>query len=313
MAWSSLFKGIGLTNALVKAGKGLETATAVEQAMINVPNLQKGAAFSNALNSIAQKYVKQPIASILKDSDRILTSTMGTFGEASIEGLQRMNQFRDKAIQDYIDKTGFRPIGKDLEEINDYTDKIGMYTWGFNTLLLTGTNYISLPKILGSSRKAEKALINDITQSGVGKEFKAVLPSTKFGRILQNTKGVSKVLFAKSEAFEEGMQNAIQTGVGDYFARAYENKSEVDDFLGNLNGAMGNVLGEGIDVTLSTKEGLESILIGGLSGGIQQAKGTIKEQGLFGTGGIKSINTKSAIDALNQTNIAKVLQDGSNF
>lgn len=313
MAWSSLFKGIGLTNALVKAGKGLETVTAVEQAMINVPKLQKGAAFSNALSAVAQKYVKQPIASVLKDSDRILTSTMGTFGEASIEGLQRMNQFREKAIQDYIDRTGVRPTGKDLEEINNYTDKIGMYTWGFNTLLLTGTNYISLPKILGSSRKAEKIAINDITQAGVGKEFKAVLPSTKFGRILQGTKGVSKVLFARSEAFEEGAQNAIQTGVGNYFTRAYENKSDVNDFLGNLNGAMGNILGEGVDVTLSTKEGLESILIGGLSGGIQQAKGTIKEQGLFGTGGFKAVNTKNAVDALNQTNIAKVLQDGSNF
>jgi hypothetical protein len=76
---------------------------------------------------------------------------------------------------------------------------------------------------------------------------------------------------------------------------------------------MGNVVGEGVDVTLSTKEGLESILIGGLSGGLQQMRGTIKEQGLFGTGGEKAVNTQSALTALNQTNIKKVLQDGSDF
>ena len=277
VAWSKLIGKIGLTNALVKAGQGMEAATAVEAAMATAPKLQKYAAFENALNSLGQKYIKTPLSAVLKDSDRILTSTMGTFGEASMEGLQNMNSFREKAIQEYRDKNGVSPTGKDLEEINMYADKVGMYTWGMNSLLLTGTNYIQLPKILGSSRKADKALINEVDQVALGGQYSKMVPATRFGTILEKTKGVANLLFAPSEAFEEGAQYAIQTGVADYFKRAKDNKEDVNSFLGNLHGAMGNVFGEGVDQTLSSKEGLESILIGGISGGIQQIKGTIKE------------------------------------
>ena len=332
VAWSSLFKSIGLTNALVRSGAGLEAATAIEETMATAPNLQKHAAFENALNSLSQKYIKSPIGAVLKDSDRILTSTMGTFGEASIEGLQNMNEFRNKAIEEYTTKFGAPPKGKELDDINKYADKIGMYTWGFNSLLLTGTNYIQLPKILSSSRKADKALINEIGQEGIGGEFTKTVAKTRFGKLVDGVRGVSNVLFAPSEAFEEGAQYAIQTGVNDYFKRGYKNKADVSSFLTNMNETAGNVFGEGIDRTLNSKEGLESILIGGLSGGIQQGgfvgtykneegktrlgfgkSGVLAEQGLFGLGGERGENTDIAIAALNKTRIAKVLQDGANF
>ena len=332
VAWASLFRGIGLTNALVKAGQGLEAITATEQAMTAAPKLGKYAAFESALNSVAQKYVKNPIASVLTNSDRVLTSTMGTFGEASIEGLQGMNQFRSKLINDYRNKYGVDPEGAALEDINKYADQVGVQIWGANTLLLTATNYIQLPKILGSSRKADKALINDIEQTGVGTEFKSALPTTKFGRIAQGVKGVGSLLFAPSEAFEEGAQNAIQVGVQNYFDRAHKNKSEVGKFFKDLYSTMGDVVGDGVSETLTTKEGLESILIGGVSGGLQQAgffgsykdeqgktkygfgkSGTIGEQGIFGTGGERKVNTDDALTAINKTNIQKALTDQAKF
>jgi hypothetical protein len=332
VAWGSLLKGIGATNALVRAGKGLEAATAIETAMSAAPKLGKYAAFENALSATAQKYIKNPISSVLKDSDRILTSTMGTFGEASIEGLQGMNQFRNKMIQEYRDIYGVDPKGADLEEINMYADKVGINIWGQNTLLLTGTNYIQLPKILGSSRKVDKALINDVTQAGIGAEFKSVIPTTKFGRLVQGTKGLGSLLFAPSEAFEEGMQSSIQSGVQNYFDRAYKNREDGKSFFKGIHDTMEATLGEGVAETLTSKEGLESILIGGLSGGIQQAgvfgsykdekgntsygfgkSGTIGEQGVFGMGGERKVNTDMALAALNKTNIKKALQDGSKF
>jgi len=313
IAWGSLLKGIGLTNALVKAGQGLEAATAVEDAMTAAPKLGKYAAFENALNATAQKYIKNPISAVLKDSDRILTSAMGTFGEASMEGLQGMNEFRKKLIQDYKDKYGVDPQGQDLDEINSYADKVGLNIWAQNTLLLTGTNYVQLPKILASSRKADKALINDIEQEAIGSEFKVVKPETKFGRIAQGVKGIGSLLFAPSEAFEEGMQSSIQTGVKNYFDRAYKNKKEGDSFLSDLYDTMGTTLSEGVDDTLSSKEGLESILIGGISGGLQEMRESIKERGVFGTGGEKRVNTEMALSALNKTNIDKALKDVSNF
>ena len=60
-----------------------------------------------------------------------------------------------------------------------------MYIWGANSLLLTGTNYIQLPKILGSSRKADKALINEVVKDAETGLYKQAVPKTTFGRITQ--------------------------------------------------------------------------------------------------------------------------------
>ena len=64
LAWSKVFKMIGATNALVKAGKGLETATALETAMTNVPKVQKFAALENTINTLGQKYIKNPFLQV---------------------------------------------------------------------------------------------------------------------------------------------------------------------------------------------------------------------------------------------------------
>ena len=307
VAWSKLFKMIGLTNAMVKAGAGMEAATAVEGAMTNVPKLQKYAALENALSNVAQKYIKSPAAAILKDSDRVLTSVMGTFGEASIEALQNANSFRQKAIEDYRNTYGVDPTGSDLENINLYANKIGNYTWGLNTLLLSATNYIQLPKILGSSRRAEKALINEIEQKQLGGAWAEALPATRLGKLTDKISGVGKYLFSPTEAFEEGAQYAIQTGTDAFFNRAYENKAELSSFLSAVNGVMGSVVKDGIDETLGSKEGIESILIGGISGGLQQIRGSLKDAKLARN------NTGVALSALNKSNIDTQLKDQAKF
>ena len=305
--WSKLFKMIGLTNTMVKAGAGMEAATAGEAAMTNVPKLQKFAALEDALNTIGQKYIKSPAAAILKDSDRILTSVMGTFGEASMEGLQNANEFRRNAIDEFKNTHGYDPTGSDLENINYYANKVGNYTWGFNTLLLSATNYIQLPKILGSSRKADKALINSIEQKELGGAWVGKEASTRLGRNIDRITGVGSMFFAPSEAFEEGAQYAIQTGTENFFGRARKNQEDVSSFFSTLNATMGSVLKEGVEKTLGSKEGLESILIGGLSGGLQQIKGNIKERR------DKKDNTVIALTALGKTNIEKQLQDQAKY
>lgn len=313
VGWAKLLKTLGTTNALVRGGYGLEAVTAAENAMQAVPKVNQFAAFDGAVNSVAQKYLKTPLANILSDPERIIASTMGTFGEASLEALQNANEFRKGAIEQYVRKYGKNPTGADLEEIDDYVSSVGNFTWGMNTLLLTGTNYIQLPKILGSSNRADKMLLNQIEKKGQGAAFTEVMPATKFGKVLQRSKDVSKLFFAPTEAFEEGAQFAIQVGTNDYFNRAFRNRQGTQDFLTALSGTMGNVLGKGVEETISTKEGLESILIGGLSGGIQQARNTIREQGVLGTGGLRRANTDIALGALNQSNIENVLGDYARY
>ena len=332
MVWAKALKALGLTSKLTKAGQGLEALTAVEESMTAVPRLQKFAAFDGALTSVAQKYLKSPAASILRNSDRIIVSATGTFGEAGLESLQSMNSFRENAIQEYIDKNGKAPTGNDLDAINGYADKIGNFTWGLNSLLLSATNYIQLPKILGSSRKADAALINDIEQSVIGGEFKKYLPKTLLGKIGSGVRNIGGLIVSPTEGFEEGSQYAIQTGVSDFFNRAYRNQKDVSSFLGTMNNVMGNVFDYGIDQTLYTKEGMTNVLIGALSGGLQQAgyvgtykndkgqtrvgfgkSGELGERGFLGSGGERGRNTDVAIAALNKTSSTAVLADLSKF
>ena len=274
-----------------------------------VPKSQKLAAIENTISSMYQG-ARQ---GIINNGDRVLTSVMGTFGEASVESLQSANEYRDKLIQDYRNTYGVDPTGQDLVDINESANKVGNYVWGMNTLILTGTNYIQLPKILGSSRKVEKAFINDITQKGIGQEFIESLPKTRFGRISSTAfRGVGR-MFVVPEGIEEGLQFASAVGVSDYFNRAYYNREDLSDFLKTTYNVMGNVLGEGIEETISSKEGMESILIGMLSGGIQQAPMTIYTEGFTGRGGVKGKNTAIALKELNEANIQNSLVDQTKF
>jgi hypothetical protein len=309
VAWAKVFKLIGQTNSLVRAGKGMEASANIEKSMSIVPKTQKLSAIESTLANLSQG-----ARDVIKNNgDRFLTSAMGTFGEASIEALQKMNEFRNSAIEEYKNKFGYAPEGEDLDDINAFAEKAGNYVWGMNTVILTGSNYFQLPKILGSSRKVEKAFINDIAQKGLGKEFAELVPKTRFGKIADKALGVGSFLVSPTESAEEGLQFAIATGVDDYFDRAYKNKEELGSFLETVYGAMGNVFGEGIEKTLTTKEGIESLIIGSLAGSIQQAPMTIYREGLTGKGGVKAKNTAIALQELNVKNIDSTLKEQADF
>jgi hypothetical protein len=322
--WVKALNSVGIIDKLVKVGKGLEAAVAVEKSLTAVPKLQRAAAFENTLNSLAQTYLKTPASKILKNSDRILTSVTGTFGEAGLESLNSSNEFRKTAIEEYINTYGETPTGEALEKIENYTNELGKFTWGFNALLLSGTNYIQIPKMLNSSRRADKALINDVAQKTLGGAYSEVVPTSMVQKALSKTNAVLGLMLP--EGIEEGAQFAIQTGVSDYFNRARRNQADTKDFLENLNGALGNVFSYGIDQTLHTKEGMSNVILGALSGGIQQS-GIIgmyqnkegKTRVGFGKSGAiaesreKAANTDFALVGLNRTNIKEALADQAKY
>lgn len=286
VAWGGALKAVGLTGKLVKAGKSLELINAAEQIATTVPKAQQWSAWQNALNGLSKTITGNVVSPLLKNSDRIIASAMGTFGEASIEALQSLNGFRDELIAEYKATNGLAPEGADLKEINEYADKVGNFVWGFNTLLLTGTNYIMLPKILGSSRKMDKIGINSIVKDKTGNYVAS-------RSLLSKTASGVGYLFSGTEAFEEGSQYAIEKGVSDYFGRSYNNKEETKDFLTNLSGAFKGTIDEGITRTLTDKEGLESIFIGGITGALMTVKTNIKESSE------KRKNTDLALGVLN--------------
>jgi len=331
MGWGAALKGIGLTSRLVRAGKGLQALEATEAVMANTPRLQQLGAINKTLTSLWNS-TKGLAGTALTNTDRAIVSAMGMMGEASIEAMGASNNFRNKLIEDYKSVYGVAPTGETLEEINSYADKVGNNIFAANAALLTFTNYVQLPKILGSSKTLEKRAINSIEKEvaegateGVGK-WVAGTPTTgnilspvvnklgKPGRFIDKyILGPGRLAVSAGEAFEEGAQFSIETGVEDYFNRAYKHEGDAEELLGGVGDVLGNIFSEGVRKTLTSKEGMESILIGGVSGGLQKIKSNIKERGFFGTGGEIGRNTQLAVDALNKTNIQQILQDGKKY
>lgn len=329
--WSKILKSLGGLNSMVLAGRGMETATAIEEAMSAVPNASKYTAFDGALNSVAKKFGVNPIAQTLKQSERLTISTLASFGEGSIEAVQKMKQFKEKLTDDFVLKYGRQPQDEELQQINNYTDNVGKYVLAGNLMLLSATNYLQLPKILGSSRRFDKALINQVEQKELGGAWSSVISGgvKKFGKRAYNAAGL---LFSPSEAFEEAGQYAIQEGVASYFNKAYKNQNDSNDTLSKIYGSMNNVLGEGWDKVFTDKDGLESLILGGVSGGMQQSgivgtykndkgqtrlgigkSGEIAERGWFGEGGERASNTDAALKALGQAKIKDQLQTQAKY
>lgn len=326
-AWGALLKNIGLASKLIRAGEGLKTVEAVESAMVNASKVERFGEVSKALNSTWNS-VKNQFGGPLSNADRLIISSTGMLGEATIEAYQATNEFRNKLIQEHKALYGTDPSEETIKEINNYAENVGNTVFATNAALLTFSNYIQLPKILGSSRMAEKRMINNIEKEGLSPLDKFITTAPSTGNILSPVAnllgapgrfinkyalGPGRLAFSTSEAIEEGLQYATQVGSEDYFERAFSRGEEAKDFLESVSGALGNVFTEGVKKALSEKEGLESILIGGFSGALQKSYQNVKERGFSGVGGTYQANTALAVDALNKTNIQQVLQDGAKY
>jgi len=253
---------------LLSIGKTGETVAAIEEGLLAT---DKAAGTFGKIKSLSDQYLGS--YKVLSTGQRAVVAGLSTTGEAGFEAYNNLNQFRSERIAEYK-KThlGLAPEGADLEEINRQADSVGNSSFGLNTALLTATNYIQFPKILGSSYRAEKGIVNSLTKEiedvAVDATGKFIEAPTKFGKVLSTINKVRPYLFSASEGFEEGAQYAIQVGTQDYYNKKYKNDT-TRSFLDSL--------GEGIGQTLTTNEGMSNILIGGLSGSLMQVRGKFSE------------------------------------
>lgn len=319
-AWGLLLKGIGLTGALVKAGNLLKPIEATEAAMtesVSVARLPK--AIENLQNlGIASRNVA---SRILTNSENFIPATFGTFSESGMEALNNSNEFRNNEIESFKTEHGYSPTGADLEEINKNASLVGKQSFLLNTLLLSGTNYIEFPRITkglfadGRANLFSLAETNAVKRNAAGVLEDAVVNQKGIGRYLMGTGYALRTAFSPTEAFEEGAQNAIQVGTEAYYNKAYNHKDR-GTFLSNMADAIGS--------TLTTKEGLENIFIGGFSGALQESgivsgrgigkSGMLGERGIFGRGGERAKNTQDFLALANDPKyqFSKYVKDVTN-
>ena len=201
-------------------------------------------------------------------------------GESSFEALQTSNEFRNQLIDRQTrGNFGVALDEEELKKIDQATAKVGKASFLANMALLTATEYVQLPKLMGSTYASERQAANNLarmTNDVVlenGQYVAKQTAKTKFGKLYNKVKGVGKYVFDPKEMGQEIGQYAVQIGTQNYYNKAYQGKDAnvlVDGVLYGLYGTDES----GKDVgALVSKEGLEGGLIGGLTGGVMQARG----------------------------------------
>jgi len=293
--YTAALKALPLTSRLFSIGKAAEALAATEEGLLAA---DKVAETYGKVKGLSDKFLSS--YKTLNKAGRAVVAGLSTTGEAGFEAFHNMNQFRDDKIAEWKElHNGMEPKGQDLAKINSEAENVGNSSFLLNTGLLSVTNYIQFPKILGSTYKAEKGIVNgltkeigEVTTDAAGKYAQR---APRFGKVLSTLNKVRPYTFSASEAFEEGAQYAIQVGTQDYYNKKY--KGQHTDWLESLV--------EGAGKTLTTNEGMENVLIGGLSGALMMAKGKIQE------GSEKTKNTAEAIAQFNKFKISDFTKETS--
>ena len=290
-AFSPLLKS---TARAFSVGKNTEAAALLEK---EISSIADATARTSKMAEIAKGTNK--FAEINDVGKRIGMAVYSQAGESAFEGLQTSNEFRNQLIEQHKrDNFGVAPDQDQLKAIDAQTEKVGKTSFLANMALLTATEYVQLPKLLGSSYAAERQAANSLAgsvENVVLKEGKYVAKeaSTKFGKLYNKAKGVGKYAFDPKEAVQEIGQYAVQIGTQNYYNKAYKGNEANVMVDGVLYGLFGTDA-SGKDVgALTSKEGIEGGLIGGLTGAAMQIKGN------YLMGKATRTNTSAFLEQLN--------------
>ncbi len=286
------------TSRAFSAAKNIEAAAILEKEISSIADLT---ARSSRLAQLAK--TTNQIADFSDTARRYAIAAYSSAGEASFEALQTANEYRNKLIEEYKkDNFGEEPSADVLEKINTEAEKLGKVSFFGNLGLLTATEYVQLPYLLGSSYNASRQAANSFVgrvDDVVLKDGKyiaaAVEPSTRFGKLYQGVKRGGAYVFDPKEAGQEIGQYALQVGTQNYFKKAGDSDDAnvlVDGFLYGLLGK--DELGEGVGALVS-KEGIESGILGGITGGLMQARGRYVDNKATAS------NTNDFLEQLNST------------
>jgi hypothetical protein len=247
----------------------------------------------------------------------------GVFGsaqtEAGVEARDGYRQVKQQLIKQYkLDNTGVEPTGEDAAEIEKYATDAMNTRFGINMALLTVSNAIQFDSLFKSFGNAGKpltsSLTKDIEEAGkIGlKEgsldvFEKKGATAISGKIWESVKPTLSNVLTEG-VYEEGGQYAAERGTYDYYTRKYKDpkRKENEDNWNNLNEILEST-GKGLADQFGTSEGIENMLVGGLTaiitgglmGRIDRARG----------GQSKDQRLQSSINMLNNYGLTGILSN----
>ena len=264
-AGTGLLRGIGKASLVLskifsgtnKLEKVLDTALDVGRTGEQVLNLKKLVELNTGRNALVKAF----------DGTRYaITSVNAAQSEGVFEGRQGAVQIREALINEYKNThNGESPTGTDLKVIEDNANSGGLAILAGNMPLLLISNAVQLDGILKSFSKAamESKIIGTqlgelAIKEGTIDEVEKVVAKDIYGKIWNAVKTPAKNILTEG-VYEEGGQYAVSQGVADYYTNKYKNK----DSASIVNSAI-----KGLSDQFTTSEGIENMVIGGITGGL---------------------------------------------
>jgi len=207
-------------------------------------------------------------------------SQLGSYSEALFEGLEGKESLKAQLIDDYEKVHGFKPIGEELNKIEETATEAGASRLKINRALLSLTNlsqFNSIFKAFDARKETAETLAEKFGTNLAFKEGKTIVQdnakyavkSTWFDKgigkaikpIIEGAVNAGKkdvIYESLQEGFEEGGQFFIDKALNNYYSWKYKGDNK------NISDALLEATNE-----VFSKEGIESIFTGALSGGGQ--------------------------------------------
>jgi len=285
-AWktfSDINKG---TARLFSQGQNIKAAEVLKKAINTVADAEKA---STEMLKISKQFTA--IEGVQDFTRKSIMSLYSSAGESSFESIGTASSFREKKIQEFRDRWGFDPGKEEMDKIDQLSKDVGNASFMANMAVLSATEFQQLPYLYGSSYKAGKATSNAFREAGGVVVKEGTYAAKTASRLSRGKSFITSYIFDPKESLQEYLQSAIDIGVQDYYNKAYEGNEAKDLTEAFINAGTSGLTA--LKETLMSKEGAESILLGGLTGGLMQIKGKIKESKY------KTTNTNSFLQELN--------------
>lgn len=239
----AVLSGIGAAKIFNSIGK-LSTASALGKTL----NLaDKGEDILSSLNK-ASKLVK-----FTDGASTLGASLTGAVGEAGMEARGIKDETKDQLLKQRDEILSKDPNAKTLtdEQIDDLAGSAGNAGFALNVAIVGASNFIQFGKLF-SSYNNDRRILNKIVNN------KGVFEAEKASKLSKTAKNL---FIPTEEAIQEGLQYTTEKGVTDYYS-----KKNDPNAIGTFNDMVESTL-HGLEQTLGSKEGLESMLIGAILGG----------------------------------------------
>jgi predicted NAD-dependent protein-ADP-ribosyltransferase YbiA (DUF1768 family) len=233
----AMLSGAGAAKIFSSIGK-LSTASALGKTL----NLaDKGSDIISSLNKAA-KLVK-----FTDGTSTLGASLAGAVGEAGMEARGIKDQTKEALLKQREDKLN----NLTDEQIDDLAGSAGNAGFALNVAIVGASNFIQFGKLFSNYTNDIKSFNKIVNKAGV---FEAE-------KVSKLSKTAKSLFIPAEEAIQEGSQFTTEKGVTDYYS-----KKNDPDAVGTFNDMVHSTL-HGLEQTLGSKEGLESMLIGAILGG----------------------------------------------